>query len=122
MVASKHAALRATSLWSAIEATQSRSLKVMDVESGAVSSDAKCKPGDFIELDYEGEVFHGKVEEIDGEGCGPYYMNVKYISPASGEAVKRMVGSVEPFYIRRYVRHLHQEEVVKYKLMGLING
>lgn len=94
----------------------------MGVESGAVSSDAKCKPGDFIELDYEGEVFHGKVEEIDGEGCGPYYMDVKYISPASGEAVKRMVGSIERFFLRRYVRHLRPEEIMKYKLSGLVVG
>lgn len=93
------------------------------MESGAASSNAKCKPGDFIELDYEGEVFHGKVEEIDAMHIdGHSYMDVSYISPACGDVAKRRVGSIERFYLRRYVRHLRPEEIMKYKLSGLVVG
>lgn len=85
--------------------------------------DAKCKPGDFIELDYEGEVFHGKVEEIDAMHIdGHSYMDVRYISPAWGDVARRRVGSIERFFLRRYVRHLRPEEIMKYKLSGLVVG
>ena len=95
----------------------------MGVESGAVSSNAKCRPGDFIELDYEGEVFHGKVEEIDAMHIdGHSYMDVRYISPASDEGRTRRTGSIERFFLRRYVRHLRPEEIMKYKLSGLVVG
>lgn len=78
----------------------------------------KLSTGDYIELDFNGELIHGRVMDVErGEGI----MDVMFIAnPDNKGKPHRRAGVVEGFYLRRYTRHLEVNEVMKYKLHGMV--
>lgn len=78
----------------------------------------KLATGDYIELDFNGEIIHGRIMDMEMDKG---IMDVMFIAnPENKDKPHRRAGIVDGFYLRRYTRHLGVDEVMKYKLQGMV--
>lgn len=79
----------------------------------------KLSTGDYIELDFNGELIHGRIMDVERS---ERIMDVMFIANPANTTGKphRRAGVVEGFYLHRYTRHLEVNEVMQYKLQGMI--